>query len=163
MIIDFETAIPFVLEKEGGYVNDPTDSGGETKYGVSKRAFPDLDIKNLTLQDAKDIYKTHYWDKVLGDRLPNSLRLTVFDMAVNAGVKAAIKLLQKVCKVEEDGILGMITISQAQLVGHKAYNDARREYYRDLVKRRPKNLRFIKGWLNRVAFMESVTEKLLAK
>lgn len=163
MNITFEIAIPYILEKEGGYVNDPLDRGGETNFGISKRAFPDLDIKNLTLQQAKDIYKAHYWGKVLGDRLPNSLRLTVFDMAVNAGVVAAIKLLQKVCKVEEDGVLGMITISQAQLVGYKAYNEARREYYRDLVRKRPKNLRFVKGWINRVNSIEGITEKLLAK
>jgi hypothetical protein len=59
----FERAVAFVLRHEGGYVNDPRDPGGETKYGISKRAYPRLDIKGLTEADAKEIYRRDYWEK----------------------------------------------------------------------------------------------------
>ena len=59
----FEDCIDKVLEHEGGYVNDPNDLGGETNFGVSKKAYPDLDIKNLTRDEAKEIYRKDYWER----------------------------------------------------------------------------------------------------
>ena len=56
----FDEIIEQVLEHEGGYVNDPKDLGGETKYGITKRFYPDVDIKNLTIDGAKEIYKKEY-------------------------------------------------------------------------------------------------------
>ena len=59
----WKTAINHTLELEGGYVNDPNDSGGQTKYGISKKAYPDLDIPNLTIAQAMEIYRKDYWDR----------------------------------------------------------------------------------------------------
>ncbi len=78
---NWEKAISFVLKWEGGYSNDPYDSGGETKYGISKRSYPNLDIKNLTLEQAKEIYKRNYWDKIDGDNLPYPRDIIMMDTA----------------------------------------------------------------------------------
>lgn len=86
----FDKAIKFVLKWEGGYTNDPNDPGGETKYGISKRAYPNLNIKALTESDAIAIFKRDYWDKANCDNLPYPLDFVVFDTAVNCGVSRAL-------------------------------------------------------------------------
>ena len=69
----FNEIIEVVLEHEGGYVNDPTDLGGETNFGITKRFYPDVDIKNLTKEGAKEIYKRDYWDKNRIEEVPQEL------------------------------------------------------------------------------------------
>lgn len=81
----FEAAFQLVVGEEGGYVNDPHDPGGETRYGISKRAYPNLDIANLTLQQAHDIYRRDYWDRLNLDALSWDKALLEFDAAVNQG------------------------------------------------------------------------------
>lgn len=91
----FEIAFEFVVRPdiEGSYVNDPRDPGGETKYGISKRAYPKVDIKNLTLEQAKKIYHDDYWLPCdCAEMLPRPAKLLVFDCAVNQGVSVARKL-----------------------------------------------------------------------
>ena len=90
----FEVALNFVLKWEGGYVNDPRDSGGETKFGISKKAYPNLDIKNLTQQQAGEIYRSDYWEKAGCEGISTPLNLVVFDTAVNCGVKKAGEMLK---------------------------------------------------------------------
>lgn len=90
----FARAMVFVARWEGGYVNDPNDPGGETKYGISKRSYPQLDIANLTEAEAKAIYERDYWQASGADGLPWPLSLVVFDSAVNAGVAKARGWLQ---------------------------------------------------------------------
>jgi lysozyme family protein len=113
MISDWEKAIEFVLEMEGGYTLDADDPGGETKYGISKKAYPNLDIKTLTITEAKTIYENDYWKPCKCDELPTSFAISVFDTAVNQGVYTAIKLLQKTLGVKDDGIIGPVTIAAA--------------------------------------------------
>ena len=91
----FDEIIEKVLEHEGGYVNDPDDAGGETKYGIAKRWYPDVDIKNLTKEQAKKIYHTDYWRRGKCDELPSQLRHIYFDMCVNFGRGGAVKVLQQ--------------------------------------------------------------------
>ena len=86
---NFDNAFVFVVGEEGGYVNNPADPGGETKYGISKRAYPAVDIANLTLDQAKAIYKRDYWDKMSLDAQPYDHALCLFDCAVNQGVARA--------------------------------------------------------------------------
>lgn len=112
--MNFERAIETVLRWEGGEVNDPRDPGGHTKYGISQRAFPDLDIANLTLHQAKQIYLEQYWMPVRARDLPAILRLPVFDTAVNMGVGTAIKLLQRAAYVVVDGKVGPKTIEACE-------------------------------------------------
>jgi len=106
----FNDAMPLIIEFEGGYVADPRDPGGETNFGISKRAYPKEDIKNLTLERAYEIYKRDYWDAVKADDLPSPIRFPVFDMAINSGVRQAIKTLQKSVDAVQDGILGPNTM-----------------------------------------------------
>ena len=87
--MSFEDAFEFVVGEEGGYVNNPADPGGETKYGISKRAYPAEDIKNLTLDRAKALYKRDYWDALNLDARPYREALCLFDCAVNNGVTRA--------------------------------------------------------------------------
>jgi lysozyme family protein len=112
--MSFDKALAFILKWEGGEVNDPRDPGGHTKFGISKRAYPDLDIANLTLDDAKVIYKRDYWDEVKGDLLPEGISTLVFDSAVNQGPLRATLMLQKALGVDADGIIGPRTVKAAQ-------------------------------------------------
>jgi lysozyme family protein len=82
----FESAVNEVLGEEAGYVNNPADPGGETKWGISKRAFPDVDIANLSRDDAKAIYRAHYWEPLAPFGLSGKYQLVAFEAAVNQGL-----------------------------------------------------------------------------
>jgi lysozyme family protein len=105
MSLDFDAAFQRLIGHEGGYVADPNDPGGETKYGISKKAYPNLDIRNLTLSQAKEIYRRDYWD-VIGDDADPAIKFQVFDFAVNSGPGTAIRKLQSAIGVADDGIFG---------------------------------------------------------
>ena len=107
--MSFETAFRFTLGHEGGYVNDVRDPGGETKFGISKRSYPNFDIKSLTLEQAQAIYRRDYWQQASCDRMPPKIAIAVFDAAVHHGPKTAVKLLQRALKVADDGEYGRIT------------------------------------------------------
>lgn len=150
-----EIIYSIIDELEGGYVDDPKDPGGETKYGISKRAFPNEDIKNLTKHRAYELYKEFYWDKVKADTLPYPLNMLVFDFAVNSGPVRAIQVLQMILKVTQDGIIGPRTIAAAQKAPLKhtcaRYLTARSFFLASLNKPH-----YIEGWSNRImklAFM----------
>jgi len=105
----FDQAFVFVAEAEGGYVNDPQDPGGETKFGISRRAYPHLAIANLTIEQARAIYHRDYWCRAGCDALPPRIGVAVFDCAVNQGVGSAKRLLQRALRVRADGKIGPIT------------------------------------------------------
>jgi lysozyme family protein len=152
----FEDAVALVLKHEGGYVNDPDDPGGETMMGISKKAYPYLNIKELTEQDVKDIYYKDYWLKAKCDRLPQELQVIFFDMVVNMGKSRAVKILQKaICakgkKIAIDGGIGPKTI-QASLksgVELERIRSYRVKYYADLVNRKPTLEKYWYGWYRR--------------
>ena len=110
----FEQAFGIVIGSEGGYVDNAADPGGRTKYGISQRSYPALDIAAMTLLDAQVIYKRDYWDKVRGDDLPPPLALLVFDAAVNCGLGRAARWLQAAVGVGQDGITGPGTLAAVQ-------------------------------------------------
>lgn len=115
---DFNAAFESTIGHEGGYVNDARDPGGETKYGISKRAYPGANIPKLTLDDAKAIYLRDYWQACKCDLMPDPVAFAVFDLAVNAGRNAAIRDLQTALDVESDGVLGPKTLAAiAELAG----------------------------------------------
>lgn len=93
--MDFERAFKLIIGEEGGYVNDPLDPGGETKFGISKRAYPNVDIRNLTLEMAKAIYKRDYWDALNLDTHEWRKAICLFDCAVNMGRAVAVELYQQ--------------------------------------------------------------------
>ncbi len=154
-MITFEQIIDKVLEHEGGYVNDPYDKGGETKFGIAKRWYPDLDIKNLTKSDAINIYYNNYWKPSKADNLPNDLKATYFDMCVNMGQRQAVKILQqainsrKMNKIEEDGVIGKITIENAGRISKRRLQAYRCLFYGRLVSEEPDQERFYFGWYKR--------------
>ena len=140
-----------LLQHEGGYVNDLKDPGGETKYGISKRAYPDEDIKSLTLDRAKFLYKRDYWDKVRADNLPKQIRLAVFDAAVNSGVSQSIKWLQRAVGTNDDGIFGPATARA--VIGADPYKTAASILGQRLAFMTSLQTfdRFGKGWSRRIA------------
>lgn len=106
--------IQFVISEEGRLVYNPRDPGGLTKYGISQRAYPNVDIRALTYDDAAAIYRRDYWNAIRGDALPPGLDLIVLDCAVNMGQGTAIKLLQEAAQVTIDGVLGEKTLAAAR-------------------------------------------------
>lgn len=104
-MIDFDTAFTRLLGHEGGYVNDPADPGRETKWGISKRSYPGVDIANLTQEGAKEIYRRDFW-LVLGAEAPAAVKFQVFDFAVNSGINTALRKLQLAVGVADDGHWG---------------------------------------------------------
>ena len=156
ILTNFDDIIEIVLEHEGGYVNDPKDPGGETNFGVAKRSHPDVDIKNLTKEGAKEIYKKTYWDKNKVDKMPDNLKHIYFDMCVNQGKSRAVKILQRAANAKGAGLdvdgglgpatLGAIEKSNVELQRVRAY---RVKYYADLVTRKPDLERFYFGWFRR--------------
>jgi lysozyme family protein len=103
---DFETAYDRVMGHEAGYVNDPNDPGGETKWGISKRSYPHLDIKSLTREDARAIYRRDFWQRIRADKLADGVAYQLFDFAVNSGIETAIRYLQRALLVADDGHWG---------------------------------------------------------
>ena len=110
----FDLAVEFILEREGGWVNDPHDPGGETHFGISKRAYPLEDIPNMTRERATLLYKRDYWETASCGEFPPAIGIALFDSAINQGVFAAIKLLQRSLSVVEDGVVGDETLEAAK-------------------------------------------------
>jgi lysozyme family protein len=109
----FNDALAIVLPIEGGYGNDPHDSGGETKFGISQAAFPDLDIKSLTLEKAVALYRKFYWDQFHCGELPWALALVLFDSVVQFNPLRPVTWLQVAVGARGDGFLGPVTIQAA--------------------------------------------------
>jgi lysozyme family protein len=152
---DFDHAVEVVLSNEGGYVNNPADPGGETNFGISKRQYPDLDIRNLTRDQAKDIYFRDYWTPHNFTMLVSQTVATkVFDAAVNMGPVAAIRMLQDtlnyflVGPIIADGKIGQFTASAAsQVSDEKVLPELRARLAKHHV---DMNLpEFLMGWLRR--------------
>jgi lysozyme family protein len=139
--------------KAVGYVDDPLDRGGETKFGVAKNANTDLDITALTWEDAEAVYYDRYWIAGLCDRLDPRVAVLHFDCCVNHGVGRAKKFLQTAAGVDADGIIGKQTLTA--LAGFDPIDlcnkvcDVRDKFYRDIVARNPSQSRFLTGWLRR--------------
>ena len=105
----FDVAFDRLLGSEGGYCNNPADPGGETNWGISKRSYPNVDIKALTRVGAKAIYERDFWSRIHADALPDGVAFQVFDFAVNSGIETAVRHLQRAVGVAEDGYWGPVT------------------------------------------------------
>lgn len=104
---------------EGGYVNSPNDPGGETKFGISKRSYPHLDIKNLTKEQADKIYFDDFWMAMRCDQMPLGMDEFVMDFAVNSGVPTVKKKLQQALGVLPDGKIGAVTLAALKTANKK--------------------------------------------
>lgn len=136
---DFRKALEFTLKWEGGYTFDPDDPGGETKWGISKRAHPDEDISLLTPERAAQIYADEYWEPLACDCLEFPVNVAVFDTAVNCGVDRAGRWAR-----ESDDI--------------KTFLDRRMQHYIDLVNRNDRFRKFMRGWTNRLNDLRKFVE-----
>jgi lysozyme family protein len=148
-------------KKAVGYVNDPLDAGGETKYGVAKNGNPDLDITNLDWAGAKEVYYRRYWLAGDCDKLSPRLAVLHFDGCVNHGVGRASKFLQRALGVDADGQIGPATLAAAnsadQISVCEKVCDQREAFYREIVARKPDQARFLNGWLRRINEMRAYT------
>lgn len=133
----WDRAIGFTLSWEGGYTDNPDDPGGETNFGISKRYHPDVDIKNLTKEQATAIYKEEYWEAMGCDDLPYPMDMVVFDSAVNPGQGATHGFLAK------SGDWRDIVFYRIQ-------------YFSDRSK---KNGTFLRGWVNRCLALWNMVKK----
>jgi lysozyme family protein len=158
----FQLAMVKVFRDEGGYVNDPADAGGETKYGISKRSYPNEDIKNLTMDRARQIYYRDWWQKYgYGKIVDHRLADKVFNTAINIGASRAHKILQRCVnanssyRLVDDGVLGPKTLEAVNCINPEvllvAFRAAQADYYRALVAAKPQNAKFLNGWLRRAA------------
>jgi len=157
----FEYAFDELLVYEGGYVNDPDDPGGETKYGISKRQYPDTDIKNLTVEEAKEIYYTDYWHRIRLDEVEDGkIAGELFEQAVNFGHRAAVENAQRALKllgsnVELDGYIGSQTIGalnryRDKAALYKTLNGVQFVRYMKIVETHPHMGKYFRGWLRRM-------------
>ena len=142
---DFQQSVAFVLQAEGGYVNNPADPGGATNFGISKRSYPALDIAALTREQATAIYYRDYWLPSGAQDLPQPLALVHFDTAVNLGVSRAKALL------DESG--GSV----------ETYLSLRQSYYEDLAASRPASQQFLAGWTARVQDLADTVRGVLQR
>ena len=156
----FDIAVQQLLRAEGGYVNDPNDPGKETNFGISKRSYKDLDIKKLTVEDAKAIYKRDWWDKYKYYQINNQvIANNILILSVNIGSNPAHKLVQKGIaslgyNLNIDGILGVKSMQYINSIPQKTLLDAIRaqgiEYYKGIVIKNPKLKKYYTGWVNRL-------------
>lgn len=152
--MNFDQAFDRLIGHEGGYSRHPSDPGGETMWGVTHRVALQEgymgEMRNLPRDFAKQVYRKRYWDAVRADELPEVLRYSVFDAAVNSGVKQAAKWLQRAVNVVDDGVIGPMTIKAAQegsLAAAIRMNAERLDFMTSL----PTWAAFGKGWARRMA------------
>lgn len=141
----FLDVIDWLLEREGGLAEDGVDPGGVTKYGISQRAHPELDIRNLTEDQAKAIYYTNYWCRVGAGRLPVPLGACVFDAAVQHGAHRAFELL---------------AMSRGDW---ESFNLNRVDHYVRLVEAKPVFRKYFLGWIARVSSLNKLCRRLEAR
>ena len=159
---NFDECLKMLLHHEGGYVNHPSDPGGETNLGVTKKVYQEWggtkDMKDLTVEDVAPIYKKNYWDRCKCDDLESGVDWVVFDWAVNSGTGRSAKAIQKICGASQDGAIGPKTLA---LIGKQdtqyvveEFGKIRQDFYESLKTFDT----FGKGWTRR---NKETTEKAL--
>jgi len=143
------------MKYEGGYVNDPDDPGGETKFGISKRSHPEEDITNLTEARAREIYYHDYYMKLRIPEMKDArVAWQIFDFGVNAGVSRSAKMIQGIVGAKTDGVIGPNTVGKINTYTGRyplyiEFLSERLKYYMMLTEVRIKNLKYLKGWVLR--------------
>lgn len=166
---NFELAYKTTLENEGGYVNDPNDSGGETYKGISRNnwskweGWTKIDIaktkpgfpNNLNIEsDVFEFYQVNFWNRLRADQIENQqIAESIFDFAVNAGIGTAVSLAQMVVGAKSDGVIGPITIEAINKYNPELFlaefTLAKIARYVSIVKRRPENKKYFYSWIVR--------------
>ena len=170
---NFKIAFQKMLIHEGSYSNDPIDLGGETYKGIARNAhpnwtgwekidkykktsgFPESLNKDTELQEMiEQFYLTNFWTPLNADNIQNQLTAdSIFDFAVNAGVKTSARLVQTIVGTETDGIIGKQTLEKLNTFNpvnfQTAFTLAKIKYYISIIKKRPANKKFLFGWITR--------------
>lgn len=167
---NFEQCLALILKNEGGFVNHPSDPGGATNYGVTKKVWEDWvghpvtvdDMKALTIEQVGPLYKKNYWDRIRGDDLPRGVDYSCFDFAVNSGVGRAAKFLQAACGVSQDGAIGPGTL--AAVNSHSPMDLAQQicENRLEFLQGLPTWNTFGRGWERRVNEVKKVAMDMAA-
>ena len=157
MNMNFDKCMSMLLAHEGGYVNHPSDPGGMTNLGVTKRTYDEYhgtdvtedEMRALTKADVEPIYRRNYWNRCRCQDLPSGVDWAVFDFAVNAGTGRAAKALQQAVEVEQDGSIGPLTLMKVKIVPVENIIN-RTAVYREQFYRSLKTFdTFGRGWLRR--------------
>ena len=166
-MVEFDDMITVLLKHEGGFTDDPKDPGnwtggsegkGElkgTNFGISCKAYPDEDIKGLTIERVKELYKKDYWDRYRVGQLPDRIRHIFFDMCVNMGGSRAIRVLQEACnsknsnKIDVDGGIGRATVAASSNVEDFRVRAFRVLYYAEVIAKKPTLAKYWVGWFRR--------------
>lgn len=166
---NFGVAFNSMLKHEGGFVNHPSDPGGMTNLGVTKKVWDEWtggnadekEMRSLTPDKVAPLYKKRYWDAVKGNDLPSGLDLCVFDCAVNSGVYRAVRILQRILGVKEDGIIGPVTVAATTSIPVddliEKYTEARHDFLQSL----PTFAVFGKGWSSRLVGVENEAKAIV--
>lgn len=153
--VTFDVAFDRLIGHEGGYVNHPRDPGGETNWGITKRTALEAGytgaMRDLTREQAKEIYRTEYWGRARCDEYGGALAFQLFDAAVNHGIGNAIRFLQRAAGVADDGVVGPVTLAAIKKQGQSAmlmrFNAVRLNFYTNLSTWPD----FGRGWTRRTA------------
>jgi lysozyme family protein len=147
----FDIAFDRLLGHEGNYVNNPNDPGGETKWGISKRSYPNLVIKDLTREDAYNIYKRDFWSRIGADRLFDGVAFQLFDFAVNSGIETAVRYFQRALGVADDGYFGPISYAKMAITTETDMIMRLNAERLDFMTRLSNWPSFSKGWARRIS------------
>jgi lysozyme family protein len=166
---NFQDALAAVLHHEGGYVNHPSDPGGMTNLGCTKKVWEEwvghsVDekaMRALTPADVAPLYKAKYWDKVKGDDLPDGVDYIVFDAAINSGPGRAAKWLQQTVGVTADGAIGPGTLKAVQAMPVLEIVDKYQQTRLEFLQALSTWATFGKGWGRRVTEVEQAALKMV--
>lgn len=155
---NWDKAFEMVLKHEGGFVNHPKDPGGMTNLGVTKKVWEawvgrevdEAEMRALTPDLVKPLYKKNYWDKIKGDDLPDGVDYAAYDLAVNSGVGRAAKYLQQIAGVPADGVIGPKSLEAIKACPAEEAVDALCDMRLEFLQRLPTWGTFGKGWGRRV-------------
>ena len=166
---NFGVAFNSMLRHEGGFVNHPKDPGGMTNLGVTKKVWDEwtggnadeTEMRSLTPEKVAPLYKKRYWDAVKGNDLPSGLDVCVFDCAVNSGVHRAVRILQRILGVKEDGVIGPVTIAATTAIPVDDLIERYTKERQDFLESLPTFSTFGKGWTTRVAEVETQSKAMV--
>jgi lysozyme family protein len=169
----FESVVEVVLQKEGSYSNHPRDKGGPTNFGITYKTYAaflgkdpaevsEQEVRELKRETAIEIYRSNYWNAARCDSLPPGLDLCVFDFGVNAGVRTAVRLLQEIVGVTQDGSIGPVTLAAVAVSDTETvirrYAEKRLDYYRSL----PDFDAFGRGWTDRTITVRDTALRMVS-
>ena len=167
---NWKKSFEMMLASEGGYVNHPSDPGGMTNLGVTKRVWEEwtgresneAEMRALTPELVEPLYKNRFWDACRCDEMPSGIDYLVFDFAVNAGPSRSAKILQTAVGVDADGVIGPVTLAAVNAQDSdwliEQFSQAKEDFYRSLGTFET----FGKGWLNRIEQVKVKSTSMLA-